>query len=146
MYLVFSSLKPVHLLLPYTVQNSPILIAQAPPPRPTLRRVLEVVLGHTTHQLAHPHLLATRPLVCMCVCCACMCICVIFRVGQNHIYLYTVYIQCFQQGNYRTYGHIRCIYTVLASPSLFMSTVCACRSQLHALMCVCVLCLPLGCS
>jgi len=33
------------------------------------------------------------------------------RVGQNHIY--TVY---FWQGNHRIYGHIRCIYTVLANP------------------------------
>jgi len=39
----------------------------------------------------------------------CMC-----RVGQNHIY--TVYIRYFWQGNYEIYGHIRCIYTVLANP------------------------------
>jgi len=36
------------------------------------------------------------------------------RVGQNHIY--TVYIRCFWQGNHQIYGHIRCIYTVLANP------------------------------
>jgi len=36
------------------------------------------------------------------------------RVGQNHIY--TVCIQYFWQGIYHIYGHIRCIYTVLANP------------------------------
>jgi hypothetical protein len=36
------------------------------------------------------------------------------RVGQNHIY--TVYIRHFWQGNHQIYGHIRCIYTVLANP------------------------------
>jgi hypothetical protein len=36
------------------------------------------------------------------------------RVGQNHIY--TVYIRYFWQGNHQIYGHIRCIYTVLANP------------------------------
>jgi len=38
----------------------------------------------------------------------------IIRVGQNHIN--TVYIRHFWQGNYQIYGHIRCIYTVLANP------------------------------
>jgi hypothetical protein len=37
------------------------------------------------------------------------------RVGQKHIY--TVCIQYFRQGNYHIYGHIRCIYTVLANPT-----------------------------
>jgi hypothetical protein len=37
------------------------------------------------------------------------------RVGQNHIY--TVYIRYFWQGNHQIYGHIRCIYTVLANPT-----------------------------
>ena len=41
------------------------------------------------------------------------------RVGQNHvyiyIYIYTVYIRYFWQGNHCIYGHIRCIYTVLAN-------------------------------
>ena len=37
------------------------------------------------------------------------------RVGQNHIY--TVCIRYFWQRNHRMYGHIRCIYTVLANPS-----------------------------
>jgi len=41
--------------------------------------------------------------------------CVIIRVCQNHIY--TVYIRIFWQRNYQIYGHIRCIYTVLANPS-----------------------------
>jgi hypothetical protein len=48
------------------------------------------------------------------------CVCAMFwlhiiRVGQNHIY--TVYIQYFWQGNFNMYGHIRCIYTVLANPT-----------------------------
>ena len=37
------------------------------------------------------------------------------RVGQNHIY--TVYIRYIWQGNHQIYGHIRCIYTVLANPN-----------------------------
>jgi len=46
------------------------------------------------------------------------------RVGQNHIY--AVYIRYFWQGNHQIYrlklfiiilyGHIQCIYTVLANP------------------------------
>jgi hypothetical protein len=40
-------------------------------------------------------------------------LCVV-RVGQNHIC--TVYIRYFWQGNHQIYGHIRCIYTVLANP------------------------------
>jgi len=39
----------------------------------------------------------------------------ICRVGQNHIY--TVYIRYYWQGNHEIYGHIRCIYTVLANPN-----------------------------
>jgi len=39
----------------------------------------------------------------------------ISRVGQNHIY--TVYIRYFWLGDHQTYGHIRCIYTVLANPT-----------------------------
>jgi len=41
---------------------------------------------------------------------------VLCRAGQKHIC--TVYIRYFWQENYRIYGHILCIYTVLASPSL----------------------------
>ena len=40
------------------------------------------------------------------------------RVGHNHIYrvhIYTVHILYVWQGNRQIYGHIRCIYTVLAS-------------------------------
>jgi len=37
------------------------------------------------------------------------------RVGQNHIY--TVYIRYFWQGNHQIFGHIRCIYMVLANPT-----------------------------
>jgi len=40
--------------------------------------------------------------------------CDIGRVGQNHIY--TVYVRYFWQGYHQIYGHIRCIYTVLANP------------------------------
>ena len=71
--------------------------------------------------------------VCVCVCvCVCMCVCLcrswpepyiwlfpcqkyrIYRVGQNHICM--VYIRYCWQGNYKIYGHIRCLYTVLANP------------------------------
>jgi hypothetical protein len=38
----------------------------------------------------------------------------ISRVGQNH--LYTVYNRYVGQGTHQIYGHIRCIYTVLANP------------------------------
>ena len=43
------------------------------------------------------------------------------RVGQNLIY--TVYIQYFWQGNNQEYGHIRCVYTVLANP-MYISAGC----------------------
>jgi hypothetical protein len=33
------------------------------------------------------------------------------------LYTHMVYIRYFQQGNPHTYGHIRCVYTVLASPT-----------------------------
>jgi len=46
--------------------------------------------------------------------------CHLCRVGQNH--LYTVCIRYFWQGNHQKYGHIRCIYMVLANPT-FMSLV-----------------------
>ena len=35
------------------------------------------------------------------------------RVNQNHTY--TVYIRYFWQGHHQIYGHIQCIYTVLAN-------------------------------
>jgi len=37
------------------------------------------------------------------------------RVGQNHIY--NIYIRDSWQKNHQIYGHIRCIYTVLANPT-----------------------------
>ena len=42
------------------------------------------------------------------------------RVGQNHTFIgiYGVYIRYFWQGNHHTYGHIRCVYMVLANPKL----------------------------
>ena len=49
----------------------------------------------------------------------CMC-----RVGQNHIY--TVCIRYFWQGNHHIYGHIRCIYTVLANPMYVAQAYPAC--------------------
>jgi adenosyl cobinamide kinase/adenosyl cobinamide phosphate guanylyltransferase len=54
----------------------------------------------------------------------------IHRVGHNHIY--TVCIRYFWQGNHQIYGHIRCIYTVLANPTntsrhLFGTFCVACR-------------------
>jgi hypothetical protein len=48
---------------------------------------------------------------------------VMCRVGQNHIY--TVYIRYFGQGNHQIYGHIRCVYTVLANPSNVSSDSCS---------------------
>jgi hypothetical protein len=47
------------------------------------------------------------------------------RVGHNHIY--TVYIRCYWQGNHQMYGHIRCIYTVLANTPPLPS--CAARCE-----------------
>jgi len=41
------------------------------------------------------------------------------RVGQNHIH--TVCTRHFWQGNHHMYGHIRCIYTVLADPTHTLS-------------------------
>ena len=57
------------------------------------------------------------------------------RVGQNHIY--TVYIRCFWQENHQIYGHIRCIYTVLANPkhvlcNLQVSPPCALPSKANS--------------
>jgi len=41
------------------------------------------------------------------------------RAGQNYNYniIYTVYIRYLWQGNQQMYGHMRCIYTVLANPT-----------------------------
>jgi hypothetical protein len=54
-----------------------------------------------------------------------------FRVGQNHIY--TVYERYFWQGNHQIYGHIRCIYMVLANPNHVVHTTFA-HSHLHLSM------------
>jgi len=56
---------------------------------------------------------------------------IMHRVGQNHIY--TVYIRCFWQGNHQIYGHIRCIYTVLANP-IFVPSNSALTGQLQTHM------------
>jgi hypothetical protein len=37
-------------------------------------------------------------------------------VRTIHLYIYTVYIQYVLQENHHIYGHIRCVYTVLANP------------------------------
>ena len=55
---------------------------------------------------------------------------IIPRVGQNHTC--TVYVRYFWQGNYQIYGHVRCVYTMLANPNhsykswttLYTNTVC----------------------
>jgi hypothetical protein len=39
----------------------------------------------------------------------------IFKVGQNH--MYTMYIRYSWQGSHQVYGHIRCVYMVLANPT-----------------------------
>jgi hypothetical protein len=49
-------------------------------------------------------------------------VCAVFfgREITIHTVIYIVYIRCiygiFWQGNHHTYGHIRCVYTVLANP------------------------------
>ena len=55
----------------------------------------------------------------------------IYKVGQNR--MYTVYIRDFWQGNNQIYGHIRCIYSVLANPTylVFYFT----RSWCYLLLC-----------
>ena len=50
--------------------------------------------------------------VCMCVC-VCVCITHMYRAGQNREY--SVYIRYIYQGNHQIYGHMRCVYTVLAN-------------------------------
>jgi hypothetical protein len=49
------------------------------------------------------------------------------RVGQNHTY--TVYTWYFWQGNHQIYGHIRCVYTVLANPTQVSSHRCHAHSK-----------------
>jgi hypothetical protein len=55
----------------------------------------------------------------------CMC-----RFGQS--YIYTVYIRWFWQGNHQIYGHIRCIYTVLANPMHVCFSCCLPSLQITA--------------
>ena len=74
----------------------------------------------------------------VCVRCALSVICHIQYVGwarTKYLYIYTVYIRYSKQGNHHTYGHIRCVYTVLANPnSMFKRyTLCLCPTSL----CVC---------
>ena len=38
-------------------------------------------------------------------------------VGQSHIYTYTVHVRFFWQGDHQIYGHVRCMFTVLANPT-----------------------------
>jgi len=38
-------------------------------------------------------------------------------------YVFMVQIRYFEQGNYNTYGHIRCVYTVLVNPMHFPSFI-----------------------
>jgi hypothetical protein len=61
----------------------------------------------------------------------------LFRVDQNHIY--TVYIRYFWQGNHQTYGHILCIYAVLANPTdIATLSVLVCGSGLSVPACLSV--------
>jgi len=46
-------------------------------------------------------------------------------------YIYTVYVRYFWQRNHLIYGHIRCIYTVLANPThVLCAHVCEVATQL----------------
>jgi len=60
------------------------------------------------------------------------------RSGQN--YIYTVCIRYFWQGNHQIYGHIRCIYTVLANPThktqVGMETFRLCRELVDGIILV----------
>jgi hypothetical protein len=44
-------------------------------------------------------------------------VCYGLRVGFGQNPMYTVSIRYFWQGNHQIYGHIQCIYTVLANPT-----------------------------
>jgi len=61
---------------------------------------------HSKCAIKKPQLPCASPVACFKVMC---------RIGQSHIYM--VYIRHLWQGNHQAYGHIRCIYTVLANPS-----------------------------
>jgi len=60
-------------------------------------------------------------------------LCVFLGLART-IYIYTVYIRYYWQGNHQMYGHIQCIYTVLANTMCF-----ALRAYL--LLCMFHLCL-----
>ena len=78
------------------------------------------------------------------------CLHMFFRVGQNP--MYTVYVRYFWQGNHQIYGHMRCIYMVLANPNIFVCHICTkffvpclhmflCAMSAHVFVChVCTLC------
>ena len=65
-----------------------------------------------THTHTHTHTLTHKD---TCFRLAVVAVVLMCRIGQNHIY--TVYMRYFWQGNHRIYGHIRCMYTVLANPT-----------------------------
>jgi hypothetical protein len=46
-----------------------------------------------------------------------------------YLYVYTVYIRYFKQGNHHTYGHTRCVYTVLANPTHTAQSINSVRSE-----------------
>ena len=48
--------------------------------------------------------------------CMCMCVCTSTLLGWPEPYIFMVYTGYFWQGNHQIYGHIRCIYMVLANP------------------------------
>ena len=48
---------------------------------------------------------------------------------EPYIYIYTVYVRFFWQGNHQIYGHIRCVYTVLANPTHTASLCTAYKSH-----------------
>jgi hypothetical protein len=78
------------------------------------RRGYVLTLTHVQEKVAASVACVRRRGLCIVyfVICATLHIC---RVGQNHIY--TVYVLYFWQGNHQIYGHIRCKFTVLASPT-----------------------------
>jgi hypothetical protein len=45
-------------------------------------------------------------------------VCMVCLAGNSlNVRSYTVCVSCFWQGDHQIYGHVRCIYTVLANPS-----------------------------
>jgi len=70
--------------------------------------VCSAISNNINHSIKFQHAL------CFYVCMLQVATCVGLAIGHNHIY--TVYIRYFWQGNHQIYGHIRCIYTILANP------------------------------